>query len=253
MVLPRQVAGVSRQAHDLAAHLDESVARERGDRLAVELLHAPLVGGHEPQCSRAALPERALERPLPAQRLEAAPAGGAAFRERADAAARHAREADRLAEVHQRLRRCRREVGARPLAHPPDVHVDRQHVAAEGEARDRVGGVAPNAGKLRQVVGPAVRGYLLRGPLQRERAPVVAEPLPLADHVGRRRSGERLHGRPALEPALPAWRDPLDLRLLRHHLADENRVRVASLSPREIPAVLAEPGGEQLLHAPDPR
>ena len=45
------------------------------------------------------------------------------------------------------------------------------------------------------------RGDLARRTVQVERAPVVAEPLPGADHVRRRRRGERLDGRPALEPS----------------------------------------------------
>ena len=91
----------------------------------------------------------------------------------------------------------------RALLHAADVHVDRQHVAAEREAGDGVGGVAPDAGQLRQILGPAVRGDVLRRAVQAERAPVVAEPLPLADHVGGRRRRERLDSRPALEPPLP--------------------------------------------------
>src|SRR5581483_9097934 len=124
------------------------------------------------------LPERALERPLLAQGLVPAAAGRALLRERADAAAWNSREAHGGAEVHQRLRGGRREDRARPLADAADVDVLRQHVAAEREARDRVGGVAADAGKRGQIVGPALRGDLLRRAVEVERATVVAEALP---------------------------------------------------------------------------
>ena len=68
-----------------------------------------------------------------------------------------------------------------------------------------------------------------RGAVEVERAPVVAEPLPGADHVAGRRCGERRRIGPALEPLEPARDHALDLRLLQHHLADEDRVRVARL------------------------
>ena len=133
------------------------------------------------------------------------------------------------------------------------VDVDRQDVAAEGEAGDRIGGVAADARQLGQVVRPAVRRDLLRGAVQRERAPVVAEALPLADHVAGRGGRERLDGRPALEPALPARHDALHLRLLRHDFRDQDRVRIPGLPPGQIAPVFPEPGQKQLLHAAEPR
>ena len=54
---------------------------------------------------------------------------------------------------------------------------------AEREVPDRGGGVRADAGQLGQVVRPAALGDHARGAVQGERAPVVAEPLPLADHV----------------------------------------------------------------------
>ena len=140
-----------------------------------------------------------------------------------------------------------------PLLDAPHVHVDRQHVAPEREACDRVRRVAADAGQLGQIVRPAVRRDLLRGAVEVERAPVVAEPLPLADHVRRRSGGERVHRRPALEPALPARHDAVDLRLLRHHLGDEDRVRIAGPPPGQIAPVLAEPRQKQPLHPKQPR
>jgi len=137
---------------------------------------------------------------------------------------------------------------ARAFLHPPHVDVDGQDVAPEGEASDGVGRVAPDAGQLGEVVRPAVIRDLLRGAVQVERPAVVAEPLPLADHVSGRRCRKRLDRRPALEPALPAGHDPLDLGLLRHHLGDEDRVGIARPPPRQIPPGLAEPVQKQLVH-----
>src|SRR5205823_7608167 len=125
--------------------------------------------------------------------------------------------------------------------------------AAEGKGGNRVSGVAADSGQLGQVVGPAVSRDLLRGAVERKRAPVVAESLPLPDHVCGRSRGERPDGRPALEPALPARHDALHLRLLRHHLADEDRVRVPRPPPREVASVLGEPGQEKLFHWPEPK
>ena len=91
-------------------------AASDGDRLGVARI-APV--GDRAERPRAPLAERALERRLPAQRLVAPAAGRAVGRERARAAARHAREADRRSEVEERLRargveaRCRCAPGSR--------------------------------------------------------------------------------------------------------------------------------------------
>ena len=129
-----------------------------------------------------------------------------------------------------------------------DVRVDREHGLAEGLVADRAGGVGPDPRQLGQVVGPAVLGDVPRGPMQVERAPVVAEPLPLPDHVGGRRGRERSRRRPPLEPGEVARHDALDLRLLEHHLGDEDRVRIARPPPRQVATGSAEPRQQQLVH-----
>jgi len=127
------------------------------------------------------------------------------------------------------------------LLHSTHVDVDGQDVAAVRETGDRVGGVPADAGQLREVVGPPMRRDLLRGAVQVERAPVVAEPLPLADHVGGRGRSERVDGRPALEPGPPPRHDAVDLRLLCHDFRDQDRVRISRLPPREIARVFPVP------------
>src|SRR4029077_9086858 len=87
-----------------------------------------------------------------------------------------------------------------------------------------------------------------RRPVQADGPAVVAEPLPRNDHLCSRSTGQRLDGRPALEPRLPARDDAIDLRLLQHHLADEDGVRVAGVAPGQIATVRLEPGQELLLH-----
>src|SRR6185503_16530845 len=107
---------------------------------------------------------------------------------------RDAGEADRRAEVEQRLRTRTVELDAGALLDARDVDVDRQDVAAEREVAEGGRGVRPDAGQLRQVVRPAVLGDVARGAVQVDRAAVVAEPLPGDDHVGRGRGRERRHG-----------------------------------------------------------
>ena len=117
-----------------------------------------------------------------------------------DPAARDPRQADGGAEVHERLRGAAGERVAGAALDAVDVDVPREHVLAEREVADRGGRVRADARKPRQVVGPAVRGDDRGCPVQCERPAVVAEPLPRADHVPRRCGGERLGGRPPLEP-----------------------------------------------------
>ena len=106
----------------------------------------------------------------------------------------------------------------------------------------------PTPGSSVRSSGQPRAGDRTRRAVEVERAPVVPEPLPLADHVGGGRRRERLDRGPALEPGAIARNDALDLRLLEHHLADEDRVRVARPPPRQVAAVLREPGEELLLH-----
>ena len=139
---------------------------------------------------------------------------------------------------------------AGPLMDALYVRVDGKLAAAEGEIPDRGRRVRADAGKLRQVVGPARRCHPPRSAMEVQPTPVVAEPLPCADHLRGRGGRERLRRRPALEPLQVPRYDPFDLRLLKHYLRDEDGVRIARPAPRQVAAVLAEPGQKLLLHAP---
>ena len=66
--------GLGGQAHELAGPLDQAVAQQRLDGVAVDRGHRLRLVGDEAQQRRAALPERSLEARLLAQRLVAAPA-----------------------------------------------------------------------------------------------------------------------------------------------------------------------------------
>ena len=242
--------GLSRERDESLLHDDEAVPLERAHGFSVEPAELAWLVRDEPEGRRPALAERALERPLLAGGLLASPARRALSRQRTDVAARDASEADRGPEIHERLRRGRREVLVRAAPNALDVHVHREHVIAEREAAHCRCRVRADARKRREVVRPALERDDLRGAVQVHRAPVVAEPLPLADRVGRRRRGERSHRRPPLQPREVERDHAVDLRLLKHDLRDEDRVRVTRATPREIAAVHVEPREEERLHAP---
>ena len=65
----------------------------------------------------------------------------------------------------------------------------------------------------------------------------------------RARGGKMLHGREALEEAVPVALDPGDLGLLQHHFGDEHLIRVAGATPRQVPAMRAEPRHQAALEA----
>ena len=130
------------------------------------------------------------------------------------------------------------------------VGVDRQDVSPEREVPDRRRRVRPDAGELGEIVRPALGRDLLRGTMEIQAAAVVAEPLPLPDDVRRRSSGERCDCRPPLQPGEITRDHALDLRLLQHHLRDEDRVRVLRPPPWQVASVLCKPGEQGGLHRP---
>ena len=143
-------------------------------------------GDDRAESRRPPLAERALERALAAGRLEAAAARRARGRERAGAAARDPREADRLAEIHQRLRRRRaRTRGPSAPTRGRMLTSTGRRGPLEGEAGDGVGGVAPDAGQVGKVFRPAMLGDdLPGGTVEVDGATVVAEAGPGADYLG---------------------------------------------------------------------
>ncbi len=214
----------------------------------VEILQLSLGLRDEPQRLGATLPERAFVTRLFAQRLVTPPARGTAVCQRTRAAARNSREADRRPEIHQRLCGRRRKPPAGAFLHTAHVRVDRKNRAAQREVPHGRGGVRPHTGEPGQIVRPTVCRDLLSCPMQVEATPVVAEPLPGSDHLRHRRRRERLNGGPALEPRQVPRDDSLDLRLLQHDLGDEDGVGISRPTPRQVAAVLREPGEQGGLH-----
>jgi hypothetical protein len=108
--------------------------------------------------------------------LEPLPARRALVGQRAVAAARHSRDADRRAKIHERLCASVVERRAGALEDTAHVHVDRQYGPAEREAGNRVRRVAAHTGQRGQVLGPTVRRNLACHEMQVDGPPVVAEP-----------------------------------------------------------------------------
>ena len=73
------------------------------------------------------------------------------------------------------------------------VRVNRQYGLVQREAGDRVGRVPPGPGTSVRSTGQP-RDVIMQAEMHIDRAPVVAEPLPLADHVGDRSCRELLGG-----------------------------------------------------------
>jgi hypothetical protein len=65
--------------------------------------------------------------------------------------------------------------------------------------------------------------------------PVVAQPGPQADHLARLGRGACGGAGEAVEEGVVAGDDPVDARLLRHHLGHEHRPGVAGGAPRQRP------------------
>lgn len=132
-----------------------------------------------------------------------------------------------------------------------DVHIHWEHVLVECKAPDSCSRVWPDSGELGEIVRPAIDGDALRCSMQVQRSPVVAEPLPLADHIRCRGRCQRIEGRPAIEPGDVPRDDSPDRRLLKHDLADEDRVRISRAPPRKVATRCLEPGEEQRLYSWD--
>src|SRR5215469_8294258 len=80
-----------------------------------------------------------------------------------------------------------------------------------------------------------------RGFPQVLRAPTVAKPRPHRKNVAEARVCKRQRRRKSLQECAILRDHPGDLRLLQHHLGDEDRIWVAGSSPRQIPSALAIP------------
>ena len=263
-----------------------SSGRRRHARRAERLDATPRLGGQpdelavaldEPVAQRATRPPpRRVPRPARLLRDEraAAPrgAGGTSPRSAtACAAARSGARAtgSRSASGQRRSAECGRGRSSRrgrtaPARTPartrarsapgPRARSCRPGSTASPKAKFRIAAAVygPTPGSLVRSSGQPRAATTARRAVQAERAPVVAEPLPLADHLRRRRRPRAPRASASARASEPARDDALDLRLLQHHLADEDRVRIARPAPGQIAAVFRVPRREELVHGREP-
>lgn len=200
--------------------------------------------------------------------LPAGGARGADVVQRTDEAARVPRRADRRAQVHEALvvvagslgrHRGGRKLGeaaapggARgvvegmdPRQDSRDVPVDDGEPVPERDRPDRARRVSPDAGERRDLLGPLGKAPAVlahdgaRRLVQRTRPGVVAEAGPEREDVVERGRREGHRRRESRQPPLPVRQHGLETRLLRHDLADPDRVGITRPPPRQIPRVAA--------------
>jgi hypothetical protein len=138
----RPVRAASRQSDELVLDADELVALQRPDGFGVQRRERTRRVGNQPQRLRAPLPERAFERALLAQRLEAATARGQA------AASGHS---------PQRGTRAMQTVAPRSISACAHVWSNARPCAPELGARSRPP-AAPAARSAKQATAAAVYG-----------------------------------------------------------------------------------------------
>ena len=128
--------------------------------------------------------------------------------------------------------------------HASDVRVGESRRLAECEARDRRRRVRADPGKSVESGDGSrqARGVRPRDTMQVPRAAVVAKARPLAENLAEWSAGERSQRREPPEKPPVRGQNAGDLRLLQHHLADENAVRIARAAPGKVAAGPPVPG-----------
>src|SRR5439155_764933 len=164
--LAEELRAIVHGLHDTERPLDRDgvYAGEPHARLsnAASSRSKPAAVDHRAQCPRPPLAERAFEARLLAKRGVASTTRRTRAGERARIAARDTREADLAPEIEERLTGGGRKRVPGAFLDPADVRVNWKHRFAEGESAHSVRRVAPDAGQVRQVVGPARLGDDLR-------------------------------------------------------------------------------------------
>jgi hypothetical protein len=122
--------------------------------------------------------------------------------------------------------RCEFRLTHHALDNARNIYINRNLAATKCDRRNRPRRVWPNAGEELQLFvrcWQATSGMRrLRRSVQREGTAVIAEPPPRLEHIGGlglRECGERWESR---EESLSELINARDLRLLRHHLNDED-------------------------------
>ena len=185
---------------------------------------------------------------------------GAVAGQRTAAAERPIGRADHRAQVHQRLiedaralpRHHRRGelpdrfvagasnglvVPREPCEHAARVGLHDRRGEVEGDRGDGAGGVAADprqaqqAGNRPRKLRGVIRHHRLRRSMQLPGTAIVAEALPVLEHVGLAGGGELADGRKPRHESPVELLHPLHLRLLEHDLADPDGVGIARPPP----------------------
>ncbi len=131
--------------------------------------------------------------------------------------------------------------------HATHVRVENQAALSEGERPHGRCRVLPHPRQCPQRPGvgrhlPVLIRDRHRRRVQAERAPGVAEPIPLAHGFARGVGSQTGRGRPPPHPGLPHRKHANHGRLLQHDLRREDAPRRAVLGPpRQVPAMRVEP------------
>ena len=146
--------------------------------------------------------------------------------------------------------------------HAGHVGVDERSACLVGERCDGARRVGADARECAQLVrrrgkAPAAtsaRGDLAGEPVEVARAGVIPESLPRLAHPRRRRVGHCPQRRECSQELRVFRHDARDLRLLEHQLRDENAIRIARSSPRQVtrapPIPRAKPAAEDEAERP---
>ena len=132
------------------------------------------------------------------------------------------------------------------------IRVENRRALAEREAANRPHRVPaePLEREKRRFVagkGTVVTGHgFARNHLQPLRPDVVAQRPPRLRDVLLVRPSQRFERGKALEPFVILGQYAIDLRLLQHHLGDQDVVRVVGFAPRQLAAVFPIPAEERL-------
>jgi hypothetical protein len=131
--------------------------------------------------------------------------------------------------------------------YPGDVGVENCRALTERKTQDGAGGVCADALErpercfVAREFAAVPFDRLAGDRVQSARTDVVAERTPCRRDVRFRRGRKRLERRVLLEPLVILGQHAIDLRLLKHHLGYQDAVRVARLSPGQVPAVASIP------------
>ena len=146
---------------------------------------------------------------------------------------------------------CVRRSPPSPGEDPRDVRVDHRHVALERERQDGPRRVRADSGQRQECIERVRQASAVRrrhpdgGLVEMLGASRIPQTLPPAQHVAERRSRASLGCREHTEERLPLRNHAIDLRLLQHHLGDEDPPRITLAPPRKIAHSRNTPGEDE--------